>query len=282
MNQNKEKVPGKGRLIPEGELKCVWMMAGVVSYKLCDYQYECDNCPFDRVMRKSNEFSAQDKRSMADSNSQPISVEKPFQRDQPDKIEAIDFDTIFQDFYNLRFTKELFYHRGHTWVDVRNPNCVKMGMDDFAGKFILGIKTVILPAVKSKIDQGQVCCWIVEEEGTLPILAPISGAVISLNPQISEEPVLMNRSPYEQGWLMKIRPINLQRDLKSLYGGDEVTGQYEKEVEKLRGKFESLLRENWERIGPTLCDGGNMLIHVRDMIGPKRYFDIISGFFTGK
>jgi len=32
-------------------LKCVWMLADVVAYKLCDREYDCEHCPFDRALR---------------------------------------------------------------------------------------------------------------------------------------------------------------------------------------------------------------------------------------
>jgi len=37
--------------LPPGILPCVWMSAGVVAFKLCDREGECDGCPFDRAMR---------------------------------------------------------------------------------------------------------------------------------------------------------------------------------------------------------------------------------------
>lgn len=36
---------------PEGVLPCVWMSAGLIAFKLCDREGECESCPFDRAMR---------------------------------------------------------------------------------------------------------------------------------------------------------------------------------------------------------------------------------------
>ena len=38
------------QLIPAGEKKCIWMEAGVVSYKVCFNNYHCSSCPFDHVL----------------------------------------------------------------------------------------------------------------------------------------------------------------------------------------------------------------------------------------
>ncbi|MCB9247743.1 MAG: hypothetical protein H6613_03995 [Ignavibacteriales bacterium] len=41
-------------------LKCVWMTSGVIDYKLCDNNFDCENCPFDKVIRNlSNEKESQ-------------------------------------------------------------------------------------------------------------------------------------------------------------------------------------------------------------------------------
>ena len=37
--------------------KCVWMESGVVSYKLCDFEYNCEACPFDRALREGTPSS---------------------------------------------------------------------------------------------------------------------------------------------------------------------------------------------------------------------------------
>ena len=283
VKKDKGKEERKGRLIPEGELKCLWMEAGVVSYKLCDYEYECERCPFDQVLRTSaHESATRGKHSVEDAGLQKIPLEKDLPQELPAGSETVNFDRMFQGFYDIKMKGDFFYHPGHTWVDVESSHCAKIGLDDFAGKFLLGIKMVILPSVNLDIDRGQVCCWIVAEEGTLPIVAPLTGSVIAINRQISHKPSLVNRNPYEQGWLLKIEPEHLHQDLKYLYREDDILPRYKKDLERLRKKFETLLRKNWEKLGPTLCDGGDMLGHVRDMLGPRRYFDIIRAFFTGK
>ena len=274
MKKKNEKKERKGRLIPEGELKCVWMEAGVVSYKLCNYQYECETCPFDQVLKKrAHAAGAFDE--CFDKKSVPNAI-----GELALGLESSDLDKIFQDMCDIKIKGNLFYHPGHTWVDVENPNSVKLGLDGFAGKFLLGIRMAILPTVQNSIDREQVCCWIVEEQGTLPIMAPLTGSVIAVNHRLSKEPSLINRSPYEEGWLMKIEPENLHQDLKHLYGEKDILPHFICDLEKLKGEVESLVMEDRKELGPTLCDGGKTLDQIRDMIGPKRYFELLNIFFT--
>jgi hypothetical protein len=49
----KQKRNAAYRLIPESKKKCVWMEAGLVSYKICDRNFECESCPLDYGLRGS-------------------------------------------------------------------------------------------------------------------------------------------------------------------------------------------------------------------------------------
>lgn len=51
--QNHPKEKGEPNGIATGENDCVWMRAKVVNFKLCDREYDCAECPFDRAMKKA-------------------------------------------------------------------------------------------------------------------------------------------------------------------------------------------------------------------------------------
>lgn len=44
-------VPRQAGALPSGDMPCVWMSAGLLSFKLCDRQGECETCPLDRALR---------------------------------------------------------------------------------------------------------------------------------------------------------------------------------------------------------------------------------------
>jgi glycine cleavage system H lipoate-binding protein len=281
VSNDNRKEKRKGRLIPNGELKCLWMEAGVVSYKLCDHQYECERCPFDQILRKNaHESLARHIQAGQEKVLRMTPEKKEATKATSDDSVTTDFDHLFQRFSDVNIEEGLFYHPGHTWMDVEGPQSVRIGLDDFVVKFLPGVTSIILPSVQNRIDRGYICCWVVEREGILPITAPISGSVIATNRRISTEPSLLLKSPYGQGWLMKIEPESMHRDLKHLYKRNDMLVHCSDDLKKLRGTFETLLKQNWENVGQTLCDGGNMLVHIRDVIGSKRYFDTINSLLT--
>ena len=259
------------------------MEAGIVSYKLCDLRYECEKCSFDQLLRK-NASESLGRQTQPPKTKDPQTMLKNTKaaKTPPEDPETTDFDHLFQSFYNFNVKEDLYYHPGHTWMNVEEAQSVRIGLDAFVMKLVPEIKTVILPSAKDRIDRGYVCGWIVERDGTLPITAPISGSVIANNRHVSKEPSLLAKSPYGQGWLMKIEPEGLKRDLKHLYRMDDMLAKCIDDIETLREALETLLKQNREKLGPTLCDGGKSPVHIRDSIGSRRYFNIINSLLTGK
>ena len=107
-------------LIPEKEKKCVWMTTGLISYKLCAHDYRCETCIFDQVMR--NESST------------GYSCEKTGTKEE---LSATDAST--------RMRWSLFYHPGHCWAQVEDPENVRIGVDDVLTRLMVRVKAIVLP-----------------------------------------------------------------------------------------------------------------------------------------
>jgi len=122
-------------LIPEDERKCIWMMTGLISYKLCDRNYRCEICPFDQAIK--NEESG----------------EGNFPEAEGDWTEG-----SLKDDPSIRINGSVFYHPDHCWVKVENPEKARIGIDDLLNQLITNVKVVILPRVGSITGQGECCC----------------------------------------------------------------------------------------------------------------------------
>jgi glycine cleavage system H protein len=127
----------------------------------------------------------------------------------------------------IRFSKE------HEWLVIKEGVAV-MGISNFAQKQLGDIVSVELPEVGSAFRQRQPMAIVDSVKASSDIYSAITGEVIEVNEQLVERPELINQSPQDQGWIVKIKPSNLE-ELKVLMSKDEYDsfiGQAKNELEK--------------------------------------------------
>ncbi len=131
------------------------------------------------------------------------------------------------------FPDDLYYHKEHFWAKVEG-NLIIMGTTDFAQKLAGQIVYVELPPVGKAVEQGKPCGSMESGKWVGRIYATVSGKVESVNQELDENPELINESPYENGWLLKINPSNLEGDLKNLMQGESLTEFIKSEIIRVK------------------------------------------------
>lgn len=96
------------------------------------------------------------------------------------------------------------YTREHEWVKVEDGVAV-VGITDYAQRELGDVVFVNLPAVGTRVKQFERFGEIESVKAVSDLYAPVSGEVIEVNPRLGSEPELVNRSPYEEGWMLKVR-----------------------------------------------------------------------------
>lgn len=259
------------KIVPPGKKKCVWMEAGVVSYKLCDNNYDCTTCVYDQAMQVK---VARQKESaeMAPIETSPDKftetwVEKMMQLPAsqrkcrymitgeigrkicPNAYEcgSCSFDQMMQarqqtepipahgrsHIAGFELAEGFYYHEGHTWARPEYGGRVRVGLDDFAQKLLGNLSRIEMPTIGGQVKQGEVGVQVRKNGDMAKILSPIDGVVTSVNHQLTGDPELINKSPYEKGWLFVIEPTKLRKNLKGLYYDQEANDFIQEESEKL-------------------------------------------------
>ena len=103
----------------------------------------------------------------------------------------------------LKFTKE------HEWIKI-NEGVAIIGISDFAQEQLGDIVSIELPKAGGVFRQGQTMAIIDSVKASSDIYAPISGEVIEVNEGLIERPEMINQSPYDSGWIAKIKPSNME------------------------------------------------------------------------
>jgi glycine cleavage system H lipoate-binding protein len=290
------------KVVPLGRKKCIWMEAGVVSYKLCDNNYDCSTCLYDHAMQakveRQRESPARPMAPAAETFNEtwvermmrlPASRRKcryMLTGEVSHKICAnayecgnCAFDQMMQERIQSEvlpvhsrievggfvLAEDFYYHEGHTWARPEYGGRVRVGLDDFARRLLGRVQGVELPDLGGEVKQGEVGLRLRRNGHGAGVLSPVDGIVVRQNERIFNHPELIHESPYEEGWLFIVEPIQLRKNLKGLYFGEAAKGFLREERERLismmdqtrlaadggapaEDLYQELQKTQWERI----------------------------------
>jgi len=104
---------------------------------------------------------------------------------------------------DLRFSKT------HEWLRLEGESGV-VGITEHAQEEISDVVFVELPAAGHSVAQGAEVAVVESVKAAFSIYAPVSGTVEEVNEVLVKDPGLINRSPYEQGWILRLKVKNLR------------------------------------------------------------------------
>lgn len=115
--------------------------------------------------------------------------------------------------------KELKYSKEHEWIKLEG-DIVTIGITDFAQKQLTDIVFVELPERGKTTTVSKPMAVIESVKSVSDIFAPISGEIIDVNTKLQENPEIINKDPYGEGWIVKIKLEN-KDELDSLMSSAE-------------------------------------------------------------
>lgn len=280
------------KIVPPGKKKCIWMEAGVVSYKLCDNNYDCSTCVYDqgmqlKVARQKEATQASGLETSADSFTQtwvdsmmrlPASQRKcrymitgeigrkicpnayecgncSFDQMMQERLQAESLPvTTRSETAGFTLVEDAYYHEGHTWARPEYGGRVRIGLDDFAQKLLGRLSQIDIPEVGREVRQGEVGFQVKWNHETAQVLSPVDGIVSHVNHRLLDHPELINKSPYQDAWVCIVEPTKLRKNLKGLYYGEEARQFLHEETDKLFAMANEDLR--------TVADGGESVADI--------------------
>jgi glycine cleavage system H protein len=103
---------------------------------------------------------------------------------------------------------KLKYTASHEWIADNKDGTVTIGITALATEQLGDLVYVELPKPGTKIDRGATIAVVESTKAASDVYAPLSGEVIEANADLSETPQKVNESPYEGGWLFKLKLSN--------------------------------------------------------------------------
>jgi glycine cleavage system H protein len=109
-----------------------------------------------------------------------------------------------------RIVSELKFTKEHEWVEIKDDGLAIIGISDFAQEQLDDIVSIELPKAGSVFRRGQTIAIVDSVKASSDIYAPLSGEIIEVNEGLVEKPEMINQSPYDLGWIVNIKPSNME------------------------------------------------------------------------
>ncbi len=120
----------------------------------------------------------------------------------------------------FKVPETLRFHPGHTWALSESPNLVRIGVDDFASKIVGNkVDSVQLPQRGQWIRQGQKVWSVIRNGQKIDMVSPIEGSVSDVNDALANDPSLLNKDPYGEGWMVTVQSPDAKTNFRNLMGG---------------------------------------------------------------
>jgi len=104
----------------------------------------------------------------------------------------------------MNFPETLKYTKDHEWFRVEG-DAGYIGITDYAQGELGDIVFVELPAAGKKVEYSQAFGTVEAVKAVSDLFSPVTGEVLEVNKKIHDSPELVNKDPYEQGWMIKVK-----------------------------------------------------------------------------
>ncbi|HYW79572.1 MAG TPA: hypothetical protein VE890_08345 [Thermoguttaceae bacterium] len=223
------------------------MSAGLLTYKLCDHDFDCDSCPLDAALRGSLPEGPR---------REPLLTPG---RDAPS------------------FPEDRYYTAGHTWiqgVEGRGNRLLRCGIDAFSAAVIGRCRQVGWEVSEQTLTRGATMCQIDIDLGVLPLGTPIRGVVVAGNIALLSTPDLLITAPYEDGWIVEFRAKD-PSELEQLLTFEVARTNAQKDLQSFRRRVANQLLSGADAVGPSANDGGEIISDLRQMLGGPAYLELL-------
>ncbi len=154
----------------------------------------------------------------------------------------------------FRIAEGFGFHQGHAWAAPGQGagDVVKVGLDEFAAWLLGDPDRLELPPVGATVREGGPGWTVGAGERVLPMLSPVGGEVVAVNPALAGSPRLAGHDPYGAGWLMQVKVAEQGGWRRNLLTGELASFWMRRTAERLR----ELVASGSGELGAVLPDGG--------------------------
>lgn len=142
------------------------------------------------------------------------------------------------------------FHPGHTWALKEGLDTARVGIDGFAANLMGKIDRIQVIATNRWVRQGQKLMTLQCGDASVELLSPVEGMVAEVNQKALDDPKLIGRDPYKDGWIAMVKAPDLAINQKNLVQGGMVAPWLQNNVTRLNAMLSPL--------SPALAQDGGL------------------------
>jgi glycine cleavage system H protein len=222
------------------------MTAGILTYQLCDRNFDCAGCPLDAAMRNAYE--------------------------RPEAVRPLARDRVV-----LRPGR--FYTSEHCWVDVRSPKIVRIGVEPGFARRLKEADGISLPPTGKLLQEREAAVWCRFDDAMVPVRLPFDMRARESNREVRSKPELVAADPFETGWLFDAEVLPDHLDGRRVMSAREAEKIYAKDEEAFRTSMTGGTLSMMNTAGPTMQDGGEAVSTPLALLGAARYCALVGRIY---
>lgn len=223
-------------------LKCIWMASQVIEYKLCDNQFDCENCRFDKVMTN-------------------LLNEKETQNTDISNIA----NTISNKLQSIKFDDKIIYLKNNLIAKEICSDTFYLGISPILISFLDSVSSLSVSECRKNILTDQQVIQILGNWGSISLSAPMNFMIYDL----LDFPI---DTLLEFQWVAIFGAIN-QEVSKGRLCQDEWQTMHKNALNTIEE-----IKSHVPQVGTTMMDGGTQIKFLHQLIGKKRYVNILNSF----
>ena len=127
------------------------------------------------------------------------------------------------------YPEDYLYSKDHEWISVQE-NVGTIGITDYAQHELGDVVYVDLPEVGDTFEAGDPFGSVESVKAVSEVFCPVGGEIVEVNSKLEETPELINKSPHQQAWMIRIRLTNPE-ELKELLSSEEYEEYLQEQAE---------------------------------------------------
>ncbi len=101
---------------------------------------------------------------------------------------------------------DLRYTKSHEWLRTLPDGSIEIGITDHAQQTLGDLVFVEVPEAGRKLAAGDACAVVESVKAASDVYSPVAGEIVAGNASLATQPELVNRDPYGEGWILRLKP----------------------------------------------------------------------------